>query len=118
MSSSKLYIGNLSYRTDDDSLRNCFSSFGNVIDCIVMKDRDSGRSRGFGFVTYSGDAEAQQAIDQMNEQELDGRRLRVNLANSKPSGGGGGGGHSGGGGGYGGGGYGGGGGGYGNNSGW
>ncbi|KAJ6486936.1 putative RNA-binding protein rbpB [Mycena sanguinolenta] len=120
MSSAKLYIGNLSYKTDDDSLRNYFSSFGNITDSIVMLDRDTGRSRGFGFVTYSTDAEAQAAIQESNDQELDGRRLRVNLANSKPSGGGGGGGYSGGGGGYGGGGggYGGGGGGYGNNSSW
>ncbi|KAK7046655.1 hypothetical protein R3P38DRAFT_3175929 [Favolaschia claudopus] len=133
--SSKLYIGqvslsllpvhsthpkfpchrNLSYNTDDDSLRTCFSSFGNVTDSIVMKDRDTGRSRGFGFVTFSNDNEAQQAIDRMNDQDLDGRRVRVNLANSKPGGGGGGGG-----GGYGGssGGYGGGGGGYGGSSGY
>lgn len=76
-----------------------------------MKDRETGRSRGFGFVTFGSGAEADAAIIGLNEQELDGRRLRVNLANAKPSGGGGGGGYSGGGGGYsgGGGGYGGGG---------
>ena len=73
-----------------------------------MRDRETGRSRGFGFVTYSSDTEAQEAIAGLNDQELDGRRIRVNLANARPSGGGGGGG-----GGYGGGGYsGGGGGGY------
>jgi cold-inducible RNA-binding protein len=72
-----------------------------------MKDRETGRSRGFGFVTFNGNEDAQAAIDGMNEQELDGRRLRVNLANARPSGGGGGGGGygGGGGGGYGGGGY-------------
>ncbi|KAF7350436.1 RNA-binding domain-containing protein [Mycena venus] len=101
--SSKLYIGNLSYNTNDDSLRNCFASFGNITDSIVMKDRETGRSRGFGFVTYSTDDEAQQAIDRMNDQDLDGRRVRVNLANPRPGGGGGGyggssGGYSGGGG--------------------
>lgn len=74
-----------------------------------MKDRETGRSRGFGFVTFSGNEDAESAIQGMNEQELDGRRLRVNLANARPSGGGGGGGGYGGGGG----GYGGGGGGYG-----
>ncbi|KAJ7145313.1 hypothetical protein C8R43DRAFT_1012284 [Mycena crocata] len=54
-----------------------------------MKDRETGRSRGFGFVTYSSDNEAQNAIDKMNEQDLEGRRVRVNMANAKPSGGGG-----------------------------
>lgn len=74
-----------------------------------MKDRETGRSRGFGFVTFNGNEEAEAAIQGMNEQELDGRRLRVNLANARPSGGGGGGGYGGGGGGgYGGGGHGGG----------
>lgn len=70
-----------------------------------MKDRESGRSRGFGFVTFGSADQAQAAIEALHEQDLDGRRVRVNLANAKPSGGGGGGG-------YGGGGYGGGGGGY------
>ena len=70
------------------------------IQSIVMKDRETGRSRGFGFITYGSGDEAQAAIDALNEQELDGRRLRVNLANAKPSGGG----YGGGGGNYGGGG--------------
>jgi cold-inducible RNA-binding protein len=69
-----------------------------------MSDRETGRSRGFGFVTFSDNAEAQAAVDGMHEQDLDGRRLKVNLANARPSGGGGGGGYGGGGGGYGGGG--------------
>jgi cold-inducible RNA-binding protein len=59
---------------------------------IVMRDRDTGRSRGFGFVTYASDDEAQAAIQGMNEQELDGRRIKVNLANARGGGGGGGGG--------------------------
>ncbi|KAG1799855.1 uncharacterized protein HD556DRAFT_1345413 [Suillus plorans] len=103
---AKVYVGNLSWNTTDDSLRSAFGDFGNVTDAIVMKDRETGRSRGFGFVTFNGTEEAEAAIQGMNEQELDGRRLRVNLANARPSGGGGGGGgYGGGGGGYGGGGH-------------
>ncbi|KAI6032787.1 hypothetical protein F5J12DRAFT_796434 [Pisolithus orientalis] len=104
--SSKIYVGNLSWNTNDDTLREAFSAFGNVIDSIVMRDRETGRSRGFGFVTYGSSQEAETAISGMNEQELDGRRIKVNLANTRPTGyssGGGGGG----GGGYGSGGYGG-----------
>ncbi|KAK0195215.1 hypothetical protein F5146DRAFT_1024641 [Armillaria mellea] len=112
--STKVYVGNLSWNTTDESLRQAFSQFGTILDSIVMRDRESGRSRGFGFVTYGDPQEAQGAIDGLHEQELDGRRIKVNLANARGGGGGGGGGYSGGGGGYsGGGGYGGGGGGYG-----
>jgi len=104
--SAKVYVGNLSWNTTDEILRDAFAQFGNVIDSIVMRDRETGRSRGFGFVTFSNDQEAQSAIDNLNEQELDGRRIKVNLANARGSGGGGGGGgYQGGGGGYGGGGY-------------
>jgi len=103
----------LSWNTTDETLRQAFSNFGQVVDSIVMRDRDTGRSRGFGFVTFSSGQEADAAISGLNEQELDGRRIKVNLANARGEGGGGGGGYSGGGGGgYGGGGYGGGGGGY------
>jgi len=62
-----------------------------------MKDRETGRSRGFGFVTFGSDGEANAAINALHDQELDGRRIRVNLANARPSGGGGGGGYGGGG---------------------
>ncbi|KAF8135646.1 hypothetical protein EV363DRAFT_1429362 [Boletus edulis] len=111
--SAKLYVGNLSWNTTDDSLKQAFEQFGQVVDCIVMKDRETGRSRGFGFVTFNSGEEANGAINNMNEQDLDGRRIRVNLANAKPSGygGGGGGGGYNNSGGYGGGSYGGGGGG-------
>jgi len=117
--SAKVYVGNLSWNTTDDTLRDAFAHFGNVLDSIVMRDRDTGRSRGFGFVTYGTQAEAEAAIASLHDQELDGRRIKVNLANARGAGGGAGGGGSGGGysggGGYssGGGGYGGGGGGYG-----
>ncbi|THV06791.1 hypothetical protein K435DRAFT_743389 [Dendrothele bispora CBS 962.96] len=89
---SKIYVGNLSWNTTDDTLRQAFSNYGNVIDSIVMRDRDTGRSRGFGFVTYGSENEAQSAISSMNEQELDGRRIKVNLANARGGGGSGGGG--------------------------
>ncbi|KAJ3318760.1 hypothetical protein HDU76_000738 [Blyttiomyces sp. JEL0837] len=77
--------------TTDDSLRSHFGQFGTVVDAIVLKDRETGRSRGFGFVTFETPDQAQAAIDAMNEQELDGRSVRVNLANERPAGGNGGG---------------------------
>ncbi|KAJ7136000.1 hypothetical protein C8R44DRAFT_838381 [Mycena epipterygia] len=103
---SKLYVGNLSWNTTDDTLRNAFSEFGTVTDSICMRDRETGRARGFGFVTYSTSGEAETAISKMNEFELDGRRIKVNMAGERGGGGGGrGGGYGGGGGGYSGGGY-------------
>ncbi|KAM0193121.1 hypothetical protein ACHAPA_004568 [Fusarium lateritium] len=99
---SKLYVGNLSWNTSDETLREAFSQFGQVTDSIIMRDRETGRARGFGFVTFSSEEEANAAVDGLNEQELDGRRIRVNVANARPSGGGGYGGGRGGGGGYGG----------------
>ncbi|KAF9653000.1 hypothetical protein BDM02DRAFT_3085478, partial [Thelephora ganbajun] len=76
---------NLSWNTTDETLRNAFGEYGQVLDSIVMRDRDTGRSRGFGFVTFSNGQEAENAIGALNEQELDGRRIKVNLANSRPS---------------------------------
>lgn len=107
--SAKIYVGNLSWNTTDETLRQAFSPYGSVLDSIVMRDRETGRSRGFGFVTYGTSQEAEAAISSMNEQDLDGRRIKVNLANTRPTGtaGGYGGGAGGGGGGYGAGGYGG-----------
>ncbi|CAE6486414.1 unnamed protein product [Rhizoctonia solani] len=60
-----------------------FSDYGQVLDSIVMRDRDTGRSRGFGFVTYSSGEEANAAVGGMNDQDLDGRRIKVNLANPR-----------------------------------
>jgi len=102
---AKVYVGNLSWSTTDETLRHAFSEFGSVLDSIVMRDRDTGRSRGFGFVTYGTAQEAETAIQNLHEQELDGRRIKVNLANARGGGGGGGGGTGYGGGGGGGGGY-------------
>jgi len=80
----KLYVGNLSYNTYEDSLRTLFSSFGNVESVKIITDRDSGSSKGFGFVEMSTDAEASAAIAGTNGHELDGRQLRVNEAMDKP----------------------------------
>jgi RNA recognition motif-containing protein len=114
---NKLYVGNLAYSVRDDSLQQAFGQFGTVTSAKVMMDRDTGRSKGFGFVEMGSDAEAQAAINGMNGQALEGRAIVVNEARpreDRPGGfGGGGGGRSGGGGGGYGGGGGGGGGGYG-----
>ena len=115
---NKLYVGNLAYSVRDESLLEAFGQFGSVTSAKVMMDRDTGRSKGFGFVEMASDAEAQAAINGMNGQPLEGRAIVVNEARpreERPGGfGGGGGGSRGGyGGGGGGGGYGGGGGGYG-----
>ena len=111
---NKLYVGNLAYSVRDESLQQAFGQFGTVTSAKVMMDRETGRSKGFGFVEMGSDAEAQAAINGMNGQTLEGRPIVVNEARpreERPGGfGGGGGGRSGGGGGYGGGGSGGGGG--------
>lgn len=120
----KLYVGNLSYSVRDSDLEDLFAAHGSVQSAQVIMERDTGRSKGFGFVEMSNDQEAQDAISALNGRELEGRTLTVNEARPKEEGGGrgkgggggygGGGGRSGGGGGYGGGGgRGGGGGGYG-----
>jgi len=80
--SKKIYVGNLSWNTTDETLKAAFSEFGQVVDWIVMRDRNTGRSRGFGFVTFNTDEEVQAAINGLNNEELDGRRLNVNLANA------------------------------------
>jgi len=115
---SKLFIGGLAWHTDENALRQKFEDFGKVEEAVVVKDRDTGRSRGFGFVRYGQEADAEAAITAMNNIEFDGRTIRVDKASERGSGGGGGGfggGRGGGGygGGRGGGGYSGGGGGYG-----
>jgi RNA recognition motif-containing protein len=100
---SKLYVGNLSYNTTSSDLEQLCGQFGTVQSAEVIQDRDTGRSKGFGFVQMGSDAEAQAAITALNGQDLDGRNLTVNEAKpreDRPRGGGGGGG----GGGYGGGG--------------
>jgi cold-inducible RNA-binding protein len=90
---NKLYVGNLPYSFDDNSLNQAFSAFGTVASAKVMMDRDSGRSKGFGFVEMSSSDEAQAAIKGVNGQQHDGRALVVNEARPmEPRTGGGGGG--------------------------
>jgi len=117
---TRLYVGNLSFNTTADGVRTAFQEFGTVSDVHLVSDRETGRSRGFAFVTMGSPEEAAKAIEGMDGRTLDGRPLRVNEAEQRQARGGGGGGgfRGGGGGGYGGGGggrggYGGGGGGYG-----
>jgi len=111
----KLYVGNLPYRLRDSDLQDMFAEHGTVDSAQVIMDRDTGRSKGFGFVEMSNDQEAQAAISALNGRDLEGRSLTVNEARPREEGGGGGRGGGGGGrgGGYGGGGGGGRGGGYG-----
>lgn len=77
---NKLYVGNLPYTVRDDDLQQAFSAYGNVNSAKVMMERDTGRSKGFGFVEMGSDAEAQSAIEGMNGQSLGGRSLVVNEA--------------------------------------
>jgi RNA recognition motif-containing protein len=85
----RLYVGNLAYSTTEDTLRNEFGKFGNVTSALVVIDRVSGRSRGFGFVEFSTPEEGTQAINGMNGTSLDGREIVVNEARERQAGGGG-----------------------------
>jgi len=80
---TKLFIGSLAWATTDEGLRAAFEQFGTVEDAVVITDRMSGRSKGFGFVTMATAEEAQAAMDGMNEQDLDGRKIMVNEARPK-----------------------------------
>jgi RNA recognition motif-containing protein len=100
----KLYVGNLTYGVTDSTLAQMFEPHGTVQSAQVIMDRDTGRSKGFGFVEMGSDAEAQAAIAALNGKEVDGRSLTVNEARPRPEGGGGRGGSGGGRGGHGGGG--------------
>jgi len=89
----KLFVGGLSWGTTDEGLHGAFSRFGEIAEATVITDRDTGRSRGFGFVTFANDESAVSAISEMNGAELDGRTIKVNEAEDKgprPGGGGGG----------------------------
>ena len=91
--SKKLFVGSLSWDTNDSSLRAAFEKFGEVEDAVIINDRETGRSRGFGFVTFADVDAAEEAIRSMDGSELDGRNITVNEAKERaPRGGGGGGG--------------------------
>jgi cold-inducible RNA-binding protein len=77
---SKLYVGNLSYDTTEDSVRTLFAKAGTVVSVDIIKDRDTGRMKGFAFVTMNSDDEAQNAIKILNEKMLDNRAIKVNIA--------------------------------------
>jgi RNA recognition motif-containing protein len=97
--SNKLFVGNLSFNTTENDLQDTFAAHGTVLEANLMMDRDSGRPRGFGFVTMSTPEEAQTAINALNGKEIDGRALTVNVAKPREERGGGGRGFGGGGGG-------------------
>ena len=90
----KLYVGNISFDTTETTLREAFSAHGDVEDVAVITDRETGRPRGFAFVTMPDDSAARNAIEALNGTSLDGRSLNVNEARAKTGGGGGGGGGS------------------------
>lgn len=101
---TKLFVGSLAWGTTDDSLKDLFATVGTVVSASVIMDRETNRSKGFGFVEMSNDDEAKAAVDQLNNKELDGRTIIVNEARPREERprtfGGGNGGNGGGGGGY------------------
>jgi len=88
--SKKLFAGGLSWNTNDEGLRQAFEQFGEIVEAKVITDRDTGRSRGFGFVTFANGEDADRAVAEMDGTDLDGRTIRVNEAQAKKPGGGGG----------------------------
>jgi cold-inducible RNA-binding protein len=80
---SKLYVGNMSFKTTETDLRNAFGQFGSITDVYIANDRETGRPRGFAFVTFSTDTESKLAAEKMNGVDLDGRQLTVNEAKPK-----------------------------------
>ncbi len=83
MNKSKIYVGNLSYDTTEDGLRDFFGQYGNISEIRLISDFQTGRSKGFGFITFSSDEEGESALS-AHDVELDGRKLRVNTAQDKP----------------------------------
>ena len=77
---NKVYVGNLPWSVDQEKLKEMFSSYGEITEATVISDKFSGRSKGFGFVTFANDEDAAKAISEMNEKEVEGRALKVNEA--------------------------------------
>jgi cold-inducible RNA-binding protein len=94
---NRLYVGNLSYEASTDALRDCFAEYGEVSETHIVMDRESGRARGFAFVTMKTEADASNAVAKLNGAMFDGRPLRVNVAEERGARAGGGGGGGGGG---------------------
>ena len=82
----KIYVGNLSFRTEEDSLSDYFAQYGEVLSTRIITDRESGRSRGFGFVEMADDNQADEAIKNLHNQEFDGRNLNISEARPKREG--------------------------------
>jgi len=80
----KIYVGNLNYASTEEGLSALFEAYGEVVSAIIIKDKFSNRSKGFGFVEMADDNAAQTAIAELNEKEFEGRRLRVNVAQERP----------------------------------
>lgn len=78
--SKKVYVGNLPFNVSNDQLKEIFSQYGEISEATVISDKYSGRSKGFGFVTFANDADADKAISEMNGKEVEGRALKVNEA--------------------------------------
>jgi RNA recognition motif-containing protein len=95
--SKKLFVGGLNWKTTDEGLRQAFERFGEITEAKVITDRETGRSRGFGFVTFVQDDSATSAITEMDGSQLEGRTIKVNQAEERPRSGGGRGGYGGGG---------------------
>ena len=83
MNNKKLFIGSLPWSVNDDQLKDIFSQAGNVVSAQVVKDRDTGRSKGFGFVEMSTDEEANAAVEKLNNSDVDGRKIFVSIARPK-----------------------------------
>ncbi len=95
MDKKKLYVGNLPWSMNNDSLKELFFPYGEIVEAVVIMDRYSGRSKGFGFVTFANDADAEKAVAEMNDKEVETRKIVVNVAKpreERPRTGGGGGG--------------------------
>lgn len=87
MSENKIFVGNLAWTVNEADLSEAFNPYGDIVDCTVVMDRHTGRSRGFGFVTFGDKSQAESAIEAMNGKELGGRTLNINLAREREKGG-------------------------------